>query len=106
MKRRVQQVVAQVQAEVDQALEQEQMLDLVSTLLVYKFPHRDRRELEMTFGLKEIRKTRVYQEAKEEGEQLGVERTARNFLDLGVAPELVAQATGMTLEEVQKLQQQ
>jgi len=56
LKRRVQQVMNRVQAEVEQALEQEQMINLVSTLLVYKFPERERRELEMAFGLREIRK--------------------------------------------------
>jgi len=112
MKRRVQHVVSRIRAEVHPALEQEQILELVSTLLVYKFPNRDRRELEMTFGLRELQKTRVYLEAKEEGreegEQIGVKRTkleaARNLLNLGVASEVVAQALGMTLEEVNQLQ--
>jgi len=76
--------------------------------LVYKFPNRARRELEMAFGLKEIRKTRVYQEAREEGEQIGEERgkleIAQNLLRMGVTPQVIVQATGLTLEAVEKLQ--
>jgi len=82
----------------------------------------------MAFGLKEIRKTRVYQEAREEGEQIGEERgklqgeqigeergklqgelegkleVAQNLLRMGVTPQVIVQATGLTLEAVEKLQ--
>jgi len=48
-------------------------------------------------------------EGRAEGEQIGALRgkleAARNFLRLGVAPEIVAQASGISLEEVQQLQQ-
>jgi len=53
------------------------------------------------------------EEGRLEGEQIGALRgklegkleSARNFLRLGVAPEVVAQASGISLEEVQQLQQ-
>jgi predicted transposase/invertase (TIGR01784 family) len=48
-------------------------------------------------------------EGRAEGEQIGAVRgkleAARNFLRLGVAPEVVAKAAGISLEEVQQLQQ-
>jgi predicted transposase YdaD len=47
------------------------MLDLIETILVYKFENLSRKELEAMFGLSELKQTRVYQEAKEEGVQLG-----------------------------------
>jgi len=115
MKRRVQQIVAQVEAEVAEAQEQEQMIDLVTTLLVYKYPDRDRRELEMAFGLKELSKTRVYQEAKEEGEQIGEERgklvgkleakleAVPALLDEGLSVEKIARVLGLTVEQVRSV---
>jgi predicted transposase/invertase (TIGR01784 family) len=45
------------------------------------------------------------QKTKEEGRLEGKLESAQKFLQLGVAPEMVAQALDMTLEEVQQLQQ-
>lgn len=107
IKRRVQQVVHRIQAEVDQASDQAQILDLVITLLVYKFPNRERRELEMTFGLKELSKTRVYQEAKaegrEEGRTEGALRAAPALLEHGLSVEQTAQILGLSIEQVQSV---
>jgi len=111
LKRRVQQVVNRVQAEVDQALEQAQILDLVTTLLVYKFPNQERRALEMAFGLKELSKTRVYQEAKAEGREEGIQegraegalRAAPALLERGFSVEQTAQILGLSIEQVQSV---
>jgi predicted transposase YdaD len=43
----------------------------METVLVYKFAHLSRKEIEAMFGLSELKQTRVYQEAKEEGVQIG-----------------------------------
>ena len=45
------------------------------------------------------------QKTKEEGRLEGNLESAQKFLRLGVAPEVVAQALDMTLEEVQQIQQ-
>jgi predicted transposase YdaD len=46
--------------------------------VVYKFPKLSREEIERMFGLSELRRTKVYQEAlqegREEGEQKGLDR--------------------------------
>ncbi len=47
------------------------LVDLMETVLVYKFAHLSRKEIEAMFGLSELKQTRVYQEAREEGVQIG-----------------------------------
>jgi predicted transposase/invertase (TIGR01784 family) len=53
---------------------QEQVLELVETVLVYKFPKLNRQEIEAMFTYSDLKQTRVYQEAREEGEQRGEQR--------------------------------
>jgi len=50
---------------------QRRLVDLMETVLVYKFDKLSRKEIEAMFGLSELKQTRVYQEAKEEGVQIG-----------------------------------
>ncbi|NJL99062.1 MAG: Rpn family recombination-promoting nuclease/putative transposase [Synechococcaceae cyanobacterium SM2_3_2] len=47
------------------------ILELLETVLVYKFAELSRGEIEAMFGLSELKQTRVYQEAREEGKQEG-----------------------------------
>ena len=51
---------------------QEQVLELIETVLVYKFPKLSRQEIEAMFTYSDLKQTRVYQEAREEGEQRGL----------------------------------
>jgi len=55
----------------------------------------------MDIKLNDWKNSRVYREVIAEGEMRGKLESARNFLRLGVAPEMVAQASGISLEEVQ-----
>ncbi|WP_141439893.1 hypothetical protein [Vreelandella titanicae] len=44
------------------------------------------------------------QQERQEGEKLGIEKTARNLLKLGVlSAEQIAETTGLALDEVAKL---
>jgi predicted transposase YdaD len=46
---------------------------MVTTIMVYKFTHLSRREIEQMLGTT-LQETQVYQEAKAEGEQIGEQR--------------------------------
>lgn len=46
-------------------------IELIETVMVYKFPTLSREEIEKMFSLSELKQTRVYQEALEEGRQEG-----------------------------------
>ena len=54
------QVIQRVQQEESQDLPHARLLDLIETILVYKFGNLTTQELEAMFGLSELKKTRVY----------------------------------------------
>jgi predicted transposase YdaD len=64
------QINTKVQQEPDSDL-QEQVVKFIETVLVYKFPKLSRQDIEAMFTYNDLKNTRVYQEAKEEGLQLG-----------------------------------
>ncbi|WP_107670129.1 Rpn family recombination-promoting nuclease/putative transposase [Cyanothece sp. BG0011] len=45
-----------------------QLIDLIESIIVYKFPQKSREEIEAMFELADLKKTKVYQEAFTEGE--------------------------------------
>ncbi len=47
------------------------IVEFIETVLLYKFPKMSRQEIETMFAVNDLRETRVYQEAVEEGEQRG-----------------------------------
>jgi predicted transposase/invertase (TIGR01784 family) len=47
---------------------QRKVLEFIETIVVYKFPNLSREEIETMLNLNLLKETRVYQEAKEEGE--------------------------------------
>ncbi len=69
-----QQLVQRVYQETGRPLATARLLDLIETILVYKFGSLTTKELEAMFGLSELKKTRVYQEGVEEGEEIGHEK--------------------------------
>jgi predicted transposase YdaD len=54
-------------------------MEMVTTIMVYKFAYLSRVEMETMLGLK-IEETRVYQEAKEEGRQEGRQEEGRSLI--------------------------
>jgi predicted transposase YdaD len=68
---------------------QEQVLELIETVLVYKFPKLTRQEIEAMFTYSDLKQTRVYQDAKEEGEQRGLQLGEQRGLIKGQATMLL-----------------
>lgn len=50
------------------------LLDLIRTIIVYKFEKLSREEIETMLGIADLKETRVYQEAREEGREEGREK--------------------------------
>ncbi len=48
-----------------------EIMKLIETIMIYKFPQLSREEIERMFGLSELKQTKVYQEALQEGRQEG-----------------------------------
>ena len=103
------------------------IIELIEAVLVAKFKKLTREEIESMFALSDLKNTRVYQDALQEGEQKGLTRglqrgltrglqkgwkkgkqegkqeIALNLLRLGMNAEQVAQVTGLTVEQVRQL---
>jgi predicted transposase/invertase (TIGR01784 family) len=90
------------------------ILEMIETIVVYKFPSLSREEIENMLGLSELRQTKVYQEALEEGEQIGEQRgrteEARSLIlrqlarRVGTLPATVeAQVQALALPELEAL---
>ncbi len=80
-------------------------IDLLETIIVYKLPRKSREEIEAMFGLSELKQTKVYQEALEEGEQKAKLETIPRMLRLGISLEIIAQSLDLPLEVIQQAAQ-
>jgi predicted transposase YdaD len=83
-------------------LSQVSLLELIETILVYKFPRMSREEIEAMFGLSDLKQTRVYQEGRLEAKLESVPR----LLALGLTVEQIAQALDLDVAQVQQALQQ
>lgn len=68
----VRQITDQVEQQPDTNL-QAQVVKFIETVLVYKFPKLSRQEIETMFTYNDLKNTRVYQDAKQEGWQEGLQ---------------------------------
>ncbi|MGD1701395.1 DUF2887 domain-containing protein [Dapis sp. BLCC M229] len=60
-------LIYQTKEEIIEPKIQENLIDLIQTIIVYKLPQKTRKEIEAMLGLSELKKTKVYQEAFAEG---------------------------------------
>lgn len=63
-------LLARTQQEVTESEASRAIMEIIATIMVYKFTDLSRREVEVMLGLR-LEETRVYREAKEEGRQEG-----------------------------------
>jgi predicted transposase/invertase (TIGR01784 family) len=77
------------------------IIEVVNTIISYKFTDLSRKEIDAMLGTK-FEETRVYREAREE-ERVAI---AINLLRQGFAMEAIAQATNLTIAQLQELQAQ
>jgi predicted transposase/invertase (TIGR01784 family) len=81
------------------------IIDMISTIVIYKFTNLSREEIDAMLGTK-LKETRVYREAREE-ERLATEtRIALNLLRENIPLEMIARTIGLTIDQIQQLQAQ
>lgn len=97
---------------------QRAIIELIETVIVYKFPNIGRKEIENMLGLNDLKNTKVYQEALKEGEDIGEQRgekrgehknklaTAAKLLNRGMTVEEVAEITELEIEQVRQIANQ
>jgi predicted transposase/invertase (TIGR01784 family) len=98
----------------------QELLQLIETILVYKLPLLNRREIETMFSLDELKQTQYFQdvreEARQEGREQGIEQgieqgrlnkaleAVSRLLALGLSVEQVASALELEVEQVRAIQ--
>lgn len=94
-------LLQRAKSEVTDATSLSEIIELVNTVCVYKFPELSREEIETMLGLAELRKTKVFQEALTEGigqgVEQGVEQERERLLTLMIP---VLLKSGLTAEQI------
>ena len=94
--------------QVSDAEQRREIVDLIETIVLYKFPRLSREEIETMLGLSDLKQTKVYQEAlkegreegREEGIHEGLRRVALEMLVSGMSVEQVHPLTKLPMEEI------
>lgn len=64
-------LIERTKSELEESPRQKQLIELIETIVIYKFPRLTYQEIETMLNLAEIKQTQVYQDAKEEGIEQG-----------------------------------
>jgi predicted transposase/invertase (TIGR01784 family) len=89
---------------------QNDIIDLIESIMVYKFPQKSRQEIATMLGVEDLKQTRFYQEVfaegkqegKREGKQEGKREAVSPMVASGVALETIAQWLNLPLEIVRE----
>jgi predicted transposase/invertase (TIGR01784 family) len=97
-------LIERVQLEETATVLKNEIIDIITTIAVYKFSSLSREEVEAMLGLT-LQETRVYQEAKAEGRKEGeteiLKLTVPLLLKTGMTVEQIAQQLNVDIESVQ-----
>ena len=103
---RARQLVERARGEVTDGVERERVVELVLTTLVYKFPNLEREALRQMLGLDELKQTRFYQEAKEDGREELLFLAVPALLETGMTVEQIAEKLKADVATVERIIQQ
>src|SRR5579872_2732742 len=78
-------LIVRVKSEIDDKPLQVDLIDLIETVIIYKLPRLSRKEIQAMLQIHDIRESRVYQEAKEEGRGEGKEEGLKEGVEKGIA---------------------
>ncbi|WP_287721864.1 DUF2887 domain-containing protein, partial [Microcystis sp. M59BS1] len=103
-------LIQRVREELTPDQKPQELLQLIETILVYKLPLLNRREIETMFSLDELKQTQYFQDVREEARQEGrlnkaLEAVPR-LLALGLSVEQVASALELEVKQVRAIQKE
>lgn len=107
-------LINRIREQITDDSQRQELLQLIETILIYKLPRINRQEIEAMFSLSDLKQTRVYQEALEEGREQGREEGELNakiaaiprLLAIGLSLEQIAQALALSIDQVSQIAQQ
>ena len=77
-------MVARTKNEIGDDALRADLIELIETVIIYKLPRLSREEIEAMLQVDDIRKTRVFQEAKEEGVKEGIKKGIKGGIEKGI----------------------
>jgi len=80
-------LVARVKSEIEDAALRHDLVEFIETVILYKLPRLTREEIQAMLQVHDIRETRVFQEALEEGRQEGIEKGRQEGIEKGIKKE-------------------
>src|SRR5438105_4758570 len=84
---RARELILRTKQEIEDAALQHDLVELIETVVLYKLPRLSREEIQAMLQVHDIRQTRIYQEAKEEGLKEGMERGIEKGMEKGIEEE-------------------
>jgi predicted transposase/invertase (TIGR01784 family) len=103
-------LIDQAKQQLTDEVSKRDLINLIETIIVYKLPQKSREEIEAMLGLSELKQTKVYQEALEEGLTQGKQQskleTIPRMVEFGLSEDAIAQLLDLPLEVVQQAVQQ
>jgi predicted transposase YdaD len=79
------------------------IIEIVSTIIFYKFNNLSRDEVDVMLGI-ELQQTRVYQEAKADGEKIVVLKMLdRKLGNINITPEIRSRVNNLSIEQLESL---
>lgn len=99
-------LIERTKLELESSQNQRQLIELISTVVIYKFPQLSYEEIETMLNLEEIKQTKVYQDAKSEGVEEGKLEQKLAMIpllrELGLDTVQIAQRLGLSEKAVEE----
>jgi predicted transposase/invertase (TIGR01784 family) len=105
MAEQARQLIERVKQEETGILSRNEIIEVITTIAVYKFTDLSREEVEAMLG-RSLEESRVYHEIKEEGREEILAVTVPLLLKVGMSIEQIAQQTGIDVEVIRRVAQQ
>ena len=77
-------LVARARAEIGEEGLRADLIELIETIILYKLPRLTRKEIQAMLQIHDIRESRAYQEAREEGVKEGIEQGIEKGIEQGI----------------------
>ena len=97
------QLVQQAKQQLTDEQIQQNLIELIETILIYKFPQKSQKEIRTMLQLGELKQTRVYQEGIEYGQYQTKLETLPRLVNVGLSLEQIAEVLDMDIATVQQL---
>lgn len=100
---RARELIVRARNEIADEATRSKLVELIETIIIYKLPRLTREEIQAMLQVHDIRETRIYQEAKEEGVAEEKMRLVTVMLQRNMPVSEIAEILGMNVEQVQRI---